>query len=193
MGACPRTTATSRPGDQRVARGVVGGEARAFFEVLRGLLLGRRGLGSCSSSATSRARASPCFSGDLLAAGDSSGAAAVTLEARLVRPRPVVSATTFSEVSTAPASVLLHFAGRGLLGGDGCRGRGAPASDWTRRPRDLGFVDGVGRLRHGLSSRGVRAVRIQTNVERGRFDGRGRTRAGTIATARGKGTHRLLG
>ena len=52
------------------------------------------------------------------AAGVSSGAAAVTLEARLVE-RPVVMATTFSEVSTAPASVLLRFAAAGFSAATG--------------------------------------------------------------------------
>ena len=88
------------PGDRRVARGV-GDAACAFFA--------RDGDGEGSVA---------LFLGDFLAAGDTSGAAAVTLEARLVE-RPVVMATTFSEVSTAPASVLLRFAAAGFSAATG--------------------------------------------------------------------------
>ena len=84
------------PGDRRVARDVGDFFVCAFF-----------GEGSVV-----------LFLGDLLAAGDTSGAGAVTLEARLVE-RPVVMATTFSEVSTAPASVLLRFAAAGFSAATG--------------------------------------------------------------------------
>ena len=84
------------PGDRRVARDVGDFFVCAFF-----------GEGSVA-----------LFLGDFLAARDTSGAGAVTLEARLVE-RPVVMATTFSEVSTAPASVLLRFAAAGFSAATG--------------------------------------------------------------------------
>ena len=93
-----RTIGDVGPGDRRVARDV----GDFFFFVCAFF-----GEGSVA-----------LFLGDLLAAGDTSGAAAVTLEARLVE-RPVVMATTFSEVSTAPASVLLRFAAAGFSAATG--------------------------------------------------------------------------
>ena len=93
------------PGDWRVARGV--GDL-AFFA--------RDGDGEGSVAfffGDFLGAGVALFLGDLSAAGDSSGAGAVTLEARLVE-RPVVMATTFSDMSTAPASVLLRFAAAGF-------------------------------------------------------------------------------
>ena len=117
MGACPRTTATSGRaiGESLGASATTNAPSSGdffgdFFWDGEGSVVFFFGDFSCAGVAL--------FLGDLLAAGDSSGAAAVTLEARLVE-RPVVMATTFSEVSTAPASVLLRFAAAGFSAATG--------------------------------------------------------------------------
>ena len=117
MGACPRTTATSgraigeslgaSAATNAPSSGIFFGD---FFWDGEGSVVFFFGDFSCAGVSL--------FLGDLLAAGDSSGAAAVSLDARLVE-RPVVMATTFSEVSTALASVLLRFAAAGFSAATG--------------------------------------------------------------------------